>query len=85
MKRSFGLPSEILKVHGPIYSTYTRGLQRQIYVALPADPNVLDPACDAARAVTLLERATRKRFAMTRRSTCRRRGISSTGDAHEAI
>ncbi len=45
-----------------LYSTYTRGLQRQMYATVPGDPNTLDPACDAHRAVTLLERATNVRL-----------------------
>ncbi len=45
-----------------IYSTYTRGLQRQMYATVPGDPETLDPACDAARAIALIERATHVRL-----------------------
>ena len=45
-----------------IDSTYTRGLQRQMYATVPGDPDTLDPSCDAARAVELIERATNVRL-----------------------
>ena len=63
-----------------IYSTYTRGLQRQIYATLPGDQNTLDPVCDAARAVTLIERATG-----TRLSVALLMGRSNYLDAAKAI
>ena len=63
-----------------IYSTYTRGLQRQIYGTVPGDPGTLDPSCDAARALTLLEHATG-----TRLTVALLMGRSNYLDAEKAV
>ncbi len=68
-----------------IYSTYTRGLQRQIYATLPGDPNTLDPACDAARAVALIERSWAEPLESARLTVALLMGRSNYLDAAKAI